>query len=47
VMMWMTAQPRVMGKFTITGWLRGLGWAATLAMALCVGGMVVGWFIGA
>jgi Mn2+/Fe2+ NRAMP family transporter len=46
VMMLITAQPRVMGKFTITGWLRWLGWAATLAMALCVGGMVVGWFIG-
>jgi Mn2+/Fe2+ NRAMP family transporter len=47
VMMLITAQPRVMGRFTITGWLRWLGWAATLAMALCVGGMVVGWFIGA
>src|SRR5262245_37283729 len=47
VMMLITAQPRVMGKFTITGWLRWLGWAATIAMALCVVTMVIGWFIGA
>src|SRR4029453_12438804 len=33
VMMIMTAQPRVMGKFTIKGWLRWLGWAAALSMA--------------
>ena len=44
VMMLMTAQPRIMGKFTISGWLRALGWASTLAMAACVIGMVVGWF---
>jgi NRAMP (natural resistance-associated macrophage protein)-like metal ion transporter len=44
VMMLMTAQPRIMGKFTISGWLRVLGWASTLAMAACVVGMVVGWF---
>jgi Mn2+/Fe2+ NRAMP family transporter len=46
VMMLMTAQPRVMGKFTIVGWLRWLGWAATVAMAACVGIMIVGWFVG-
>jgi NRAMP (natural resistance-associated macrophage protein)-like metal ion transporter len=46
VMMLITAQPRVMGKFTIAGWLRWLGWAATLAMALCVGTMVIGWVVG-
>jgi Mn2+/Fe2+ NRAMP family transporter len=44
VMMLMAAQPRIMGKFTISGWLRALGWASTLAMAACVIGMVVGWF---
>jgi Mn2+/Fe2+ NRAMP family transporter len=44
VMMLMTAQPRIMGKFTISGWLRALGWASTLAMAACVIGMVAGWF---
>lgn len=43
VMMLMTAQPRVMGNFTITGWLRWLGWTSTLVMAGCVGAMIVGW----
>ena len=44
VMMLMTAQRRIMGKFTITGWLRWLGWALTFAMAACVIGMIVSWF---
>jgi Mn2+/Fe2+ NRAMP family transporter len=46
VMMLITAQQRVMGKFTIVGWLRWLGWAATAAMAACVGMMIAGWFVG-
>jgi hypothetical protein len=41
VMMVVTAQRKIMGKFTIDGWLR-LGWASTAAMAACVGGMVIG-----
>jgi Mn2+/Fe2+ NRAMP family transporter len=45
VMMLMTAQRKVMGHFTIGGWLRWLGWASTLAMAGGVFGTVVGWFI--
>jgi NRAMP (natural resistance-associated macrophage protein)-like metal ion transporter len=45
VMMLITREPRVMGKFTIEGWLRRLGWTATFAMALCVGAMMVGWFV--
>lgn len=45
VMMLMTAQSRVMGKFVITGWLRWLGWASTLVMGACVIGMVVGWVV--
>jgi len=45
VMMLMTDQPRIMGKFTIKGWLCWLGWASTIAMAACVMGMVVGWFV--
>jgi Mn2+/Fe2+ NRAMP family transporter len=43
MMMMMTAQRRVMAKFTIGGWLRWLGWASTLAMAGCAAGMVMGW----
>jgi Mn2+/Fe2+ NRAMP family transporter len=45
VMMLITAEPRVMGEFTITGWLRRLGWMSTFAMALCVGAMILGWFV--
>jgi len=43
VMMLMTARSNIMGQFTIRGWLRSLGWLSTLAMALCVGGMLVSW----
>ena len=43
VMMLMTGDRRVMGKFVISGWLRWLGWASTAAMALCVVAMIVGW----
>lgn len=43
VMMLMTAQAKVMGKFVVRGWLRWLGWSSTIAMAACVVGMLVGW----
>ena len=43
VMMIITAQRKIMKKFTIVGWLRWLGWASTAAMAVSVVGMVVGW----
>ena len=45
VMMLMTAQRKIMGKFIIGGWLRWLGWASTAAMAACICGMVIGWFL--
>ena len=45
IVMLMTKDKRVMKKFTITGWLRWLGWMATAAMASCVVGMVAGWLI--
>jgi len=45
VMMLMTAQSRVMGKFVVTGWLRWLGWTSTVAMGACVCGMVAGWLM--
>jgi Mn2+/Fe2+ NRAMP family transporter len=44
VMMLMTANPKVMGEFTISGVLRWLGWVATAVMAASVVGMVVTWF---
>jgi Mn2+/Fe2+ NRAMP family transporter len=43
VMMVMTAQRKIMGKFVVLGWLRWLGWASTVAMAACVGGMIMSW----
>jgi Mn2+/Fe2+ NRAMP family transporter len=43
VMMLMSAHSRIMGKFTIGGWLRLFGWLSTIAMALCVGAMMIGW----
>jgi NRAMP (natural resistance-associated macrophage protein)-like metal ion transporter len=43
VMMLMTGQKRVMGKFVIGGWLRWLGWASTAAMTICVVAMIAGW----
>jgi NRAMP (natural resistance-associated macrophage protein)-like metal ion transporter len=45
VMMLMTADRRMMGKFTVTGGLRWLGWASTAAMALCVLAMIAFWMI--
>jgi NRAMP (natural resistance-associated macrophage protein)-like metal ion transporter len=45
LLMLMTARRRVMGKFTIAGWLKALGWIATAAMAASVAGMCVTWFI--
>jgi NRAMP (natural resistance-associated macrophage protein)-like metal ion transporter len=44
VMMFMTAERKVMGKFVVVGWLRWLGWVSTAAMAVCVGAMIVSWF---
>lgn len=45
ILMLMTAEKRIMGEFTIGGWLRALGWLSTAAMAACVGGMVVTWLV--
>jgi Mn2+/Fe2+ NRAMP family transporter len=45
VMMLMTAQPRIMGRFTVTGWLRWLGWLATAVMAACACGMAASWVV--
>jgi hypothetical protein len=43
--MMMTDRSNIMGEFTITGWLRALGWVSTGAMALCVIGMGVTSFL--
>jgi NRAMP (natural resistance-associated macrophage protein)-like metal ion transporter len=44
-LMLMTAERRIMGEFTIGGWLRALGWISTGAMAACVGGMAATWLV--
>jgi Mn2+/Fe2+ NRAMP family transporter len=35
----------VMGDLIVSGWLHALGWASTIAMALCIVGMLVSLFI--
>ena len=45
VMMLMAADSKVMGTFTIKGWLHWLGWASTVAMVGCVGGVAIAWVI--
>jgi NRAMP (natural resistance-associated macrophage protein)-like metal ion transporter len=40
-MMLMASRPDIMGRFAITGWLRGLGWTTTLVMAVAVVAMLV------
>ena len=42
-MMVIASSAKVMGKFTIYGWLRWLGWLSTSAMFLCVAGMAFSW----
>jgi Mn2+/Fe2+ NRAMP family transporter len=44
-LMLMAVQTRVMGRFTISGGLRLLGWVATLAMTACCLGMVISWLV--
>ena len=39
ILMMMAARRRIMGEFTVTGWLRALGWLSTAFMAACVAGM--------
>jgi Mn2+/Fe2+ NRAMP family transporter len=41
IMMTMTANPRIMGDFAVTGFVRGTGWIATVVMAAAVVGMAV------
>jgi NRAMP (natural resistance-associated macrophage protein)-like metal ion transporter len=41
MLMALAARTSVMGDFTVTGWLRALGWLSTAFMAACVAGMIV------
>jgi Mn2+/Fe2+ NRAMP family transporter len=40
VMMWLSAAPKVMGDFVVTGWAWILGWIATGVMLVAVVAMV-------
>jgi hypothetical protein len=35
---------KIMCKFVVVDWMRGLGWASTLAMTVCIAGVAVGLF---
>ena len=43
MIMLMASHRKVMGKFTLGPWLKGLGWLATIAMAGAAIGMVATW----
>ncbi len=45
LMMLMAANAKIMGQFTIGGWLTGLGWIATATMAAAVLAMGVTFFM--
>jgi hypothetical protein len=39
ITMFITANPKIMGKFPVSGFLKIVGWAATFVMAAAVAGM--------
>jgi Mn2+/Fe2+ NRAMP family transporter len=39
VMMNLASNPRVMGRFTLSLWLKAVGWITATVMALCVIGL--------
>jgi Mn2+/Fe2+ NRAMP family transporter len=41
IIMHMAREPKIMGKFPLTGWLLRIGWVATIIMAVAVIGMLV------
>ena len=43
LMMIMGTSRKVMGEFVLTGWLRAVGWAATVVMALAAVGLFATW----
>jgi Mn2+/Fe2+ NRAMP family transporter len=44
LLMMLVRKKNVMGDLTVSGWLYGLGWASTVAMALCIVGMLMSLF---
>ena len=40
VMMNLASDPRVMGRFTLSSWLKIVGWITAAVMAVCVVGLI-------
>jgi NRAMP (natural resistance-associated macrophage protein)-like metal ion transporter len=45
MLMLLVKRRKVMGDLVVKGWLYGLGWASTLAMGLCIVGMLASLFV--
>jgi Mn2+/Fe2+ NRAMP family transporter len=45
VMMNLATNRRVMAQFTLSPWLRIVGWLTAVVMALCVVGLIATWVI--
>ena len=45
VMMNLATSRRVMARFTLSPWLRVIGWLTTVVMAFCVVGLITTWII--
>jgi NRAMP (natural resistance-associated macrophage protein)-like metal ion transporter len=45
ILMLMTTQRKIMGEFTLGGWLRAGGWVSTAAMTACVVAMFATWLL--
>ena len=45
VMMNLATNRRVMTRFTLTPWLRVVGWLTAVVMAFCVVGLIASWII--
>jgi NRAMP (natural resistance-associated macrophage protein)-like metal ion transporter len=46
ILLILVRHPKVMGELVVKGWLYGLGWASTIAMAFCIIGMAASLFTG-
>jgi Mn2+/Fe2+ NRAMP family transporter len=45
VLLMLVRKKNVMGDLTVTGWLYGLGWTSTVAMAFCIIGLLASLFV--
>jgi hypothetical protein len=45
MLMPLVKNPKVTGHLVVRAWLCALGWASTVAMALCIAGMLASLFL--